>query len=106
MSNFKDVLATLPSIDNIAKLELFDGAKPEAVWTIENKPGKQGSLRVYYKVTTDFGGMTPKAAQKAIELFCEHVQDARDNPGKHPNIDFLFGVIDENKHLAAKASLQ
>jgi len=27
------------------------------------------------------------------------VEDAKENPGKHPNIDLLFKVIDENLNL-------
>jgi len=33
------------------------------------------------------------------EWFAEHIEDAKANPGKHPNIDLLFKVINENLNL-------
>ncbi|WP_018953395.1 DUF2322 family protein [Thioalkalivibrio sulfidiphilus] len=102
MASFQDNLKQLPSIDHIARLELYgDGYEPEA--SIENKPGSQGSLAVYYKVSLDHGGLTPNAARDALGLFAEHVQDAHDHPGKHPNIDRLFKVIDEDLYYSVKA---
>jgi hypothetical protein len=49
------------------------------------------------------GGLTPKAAQEALELFAEHTEDARANPGAHPNIDRLFRIIDEDLFYSVKA---
>ena len=39
------------------------------------------------------------SAQQGVEWFAEHVEDAKANPGKHPNIDLLFKVINENLNL-------
>ena len=102
MASFQDNLMQLPAIDHIARLELYgDGYEPEA--SIENQAGSQGSLAVYYKVSVDHGGLGPSAARDAIGLFAEHVQDAHDNPGKHPNIDRLFKVIDEDLYYSVTA---
>lgn len=102
MATFQENLEQLPSIDHIDRLELYgDGYAAEAV--IENKPGSQGSLTVYYKVAIDHGGIGPSAARDALALFAEHVQDARDHPGRHPNIDRLFRVIEEELFYSVKA---
>ena len=46
MQKFSDVLQTLDSVDDIKKIELFfENGKPAGV--IENKPGSQGSLKVF-----------------------------------------------------------
>jgi len=29
-----------------------------------------------------------------LKIYAEHTQDAEENPGKHPNIDRLFEVIE------------
>ncbi|EKX97124.1 hypothetical protein HMPREF9996_00990 [Aggregatibacter actinomycetemcomitans Y4] len=31
-----------------------------------------------------------------MQLFAEHTADARKNPGKHPNIDLLLRVIEQD----------
>ncbi|MEJ2059736.1 MAG: DUF2322 family protein [Gammaproteobacteria bacterium] len=103
MPTFEENLKQLkqPS-DTVATLEFYaDGYEPEFV--IENKPGSSGSLAVYYEVSVTHGGITPKAAEQALELFAEHTDDARANPGKHPNIDRLFKIIDEGLFYSVKA---
>ena len=46
VSSFKENLQNLPSIDGIERLEMMDAAG-DVVASIENQPGKQGSLAVY-----------------------------------------------------------
>lgn len=103
MPTFDENLQTLKqSTDGIARLELYgDGYEPEAV--IENKPGSAGSVKVYFEVAVEFGGIGPKAAHKALELYAEHVADARAHPGRHPNIDRLFQIIDQDLYYSVKA---
>lgn len=102
MPSFAENLAQLPSIEDLQALELYgDGYEPEAV--IENAPGSQGSLAVYYHVAVRHGGLTPKAAQEALRLFAEHTEDARTHPGAHPNIDRLFRIVDEDLFYSVKA---
>ncbi|PWB48007.1 MAG: DUF2322 domain-containing protein [Nitrosomonadales bacterium] len=92
MGNFAENLAQLESIDDFSKLELFDAAgNPVAV--IENKPGSQGSLKVYRHLAEKWGAINPDAAQEGLQIYAEHTGDARRNPGKHPNIDRLFEII-------------
>jgi hypothetical protein len=92
MGNFAENLAQLESIDAYSKLELFD-ATGKSVAAIENKPGSQGSLKVYRHLAEKWGSINPDAAREGLTIYAEHTGDARNNPGKHPNIDRLFDVI-------------
>jgi len=87
---FADTLATLPTIDHLAALNLRDGAG-QIVATIENKPGQAGSLRLYHALAQRHGGViTPAAAAEGLALYGEHTADAQARPGAHPNIDRLI----------------
>lgn len=101
MNDFKTVLASIDDVDHIQRIELRDAAG-NLTDTIKNKPGKQGSLKVYYQLNKTFGGVTKEAAVEGVSLFAEHTQDAKDNPGKHPNIDRLFDVIENDAPLSIK----
>jgi hypothetical protein len=94
MTQFKANLDTFPQIDGIARLELLDSAGKIA-GVIENKPGSQGSLRLYLHLANLYSNITPEAAEKGLELYAEHTADAEDNPGKHPNIDRLFDIAEK-----------
>jgi hypothetical protein len=98
---FADNLKQLPSIAHLAELQLLDAAG-KVVASIENKPGKAGSLTVYAALAAKHGGINVAAAQEGIELFAEHTADARAHPGNHPNIDRLFEVIASGKGYAVK----
>lgn len=97
MSHFTQILNTLPSIDNIEKIELYDG--DTLIDTIENKPGKAGSVSVYNALHQEFGSLNRAAAEKGLALYAEHTTDAETNPGKHPNIDRLFAIIELQSEL-------
>jgi len=103
MASFAENLETLPSVEGLERLELYaaDSHEPSAV--IENRPGQSGSLAVYYKVAVDFGGIGPSAAERALDLYAEHVEDARAHPGKHPNIDRLLEVLDAGTYYSVRA---
>jgi len=94
---FSDILATLPTIEQIEKLELYDG--DTLVDTIENRPGKAGSVAVYNALAQEFGSLNRAAAVKGLILYAEHTADAQANPGKHPNIDRLFAIISDQSEL-------
>ena len=57
-SVFKENLAQMPAIDGIARIDLVDG-KGAVVASIENKPGKQGSLTVYNYLRKHSARWTP-----------------------------------------------
>jgi hypothetical protein len=88
---FKDNLAQLPSIEGIERIDLIDG-KGAVVASIENKPGKQGSLAVYHYLKQAFGSLDAKAAEHGLAVFAEHTADAKNRPDAHPNVDRLLEV--------------
>ncbi|BAO92297.1 DUF2322 family protein [Caballeronia cordobensis] len=88
---FKDNLAQMPAIDGIERIDLVDGTG-EVVASIENKPGKQGSLAVYHYLQQAFGTLDAKAAAHGLAVFAEHTADARNRPGAHPNVDRLLDI--------------
>ena len=98
---FADKLKTLPGVSHLASIQLLN-APDEIVATIENKPGQAGSLAVYNHLAQIHGAITPDAATQGIEIFAEHGEDARLNPGKHPNIDRLIGLAERGETLRVK----
>jgi hypothetical protein len=90
-ATFKDNLAQLPSIDGVQRIDLVDAAGT-VVGSIENAPGKQGSLAVYQYLKQAFGALDAAAAAHGLEVFGEHTADARERPGAHPNIDRLLEI--------------
>jgi len=100
MKKFSDYLATLENTEHIQKIDLFD-ASGVLTGTIENKPGSQGSVKVYHHLLKKHGSITKYAAKEGLKIYAEHTQDAEENPGKHPNIDRLFGVIETGEALTA-----
>ncbi len=98
---FADQLKQLPGVSHLAALTLL-GDEDRVVATIENKPGQAGSLAVYNHLAQIHGAITPEAAVKGLELYAEHTDDARANPGKHPNIDRLIGLIERGETLRVK----
>lgn len=91
---FAENLKSLPRISHLAAIQLIDG-EGNVVATIENKPGQAGSLSVYNHLGQIYGAITAEAAKKGLELYAEHTEDARQHPGKHPNIDRLVTLVTE-----------
>lgn len=91
-ASFKDNMQLLPSIEGIARIDLIDAAGL-TVATIENQPGKQGSLAVYQYLQQRFGVLDAEASTYGLEVFAEHTADAKNRPGAHPNIDRLLEII-------------
>ena len=93
MKKFSEVLASLENSDHIQRIELAKADGSNA-GLIENKPGSQGSVKVYHHLFKKWGSINKDAATDGLEIYAEHTQDAEENPGKHPNIDRLFEVIE------------
>jgi hypothetical protein len=92
MNSFAENLKHLPSIIGVERIELFDPqGMPGGV--ISNQPGESGSLAIYNFLLGKWGDINAAAANEGLTLYGEHVQDARDNPGKHPNIDRLLILV-------------
>jgi hypothetical protein len=90
-ATFRDNLQHLPSIEDVERIDLVD-ATGAVVASIENQPGKQGSLAVYRHLAQAFGSLDAAAAEHGLAVFGEHVADARSRPGAHPNVDRLLAI--------------
>ena len=88
---FAENLKKLPGISHLAAINLLD-AEGNVVAAIENKAGSQGSLAVYNHLAQTYGSINQEAARKGLEIFAEHTEDERANPGKHPNIARLLQI--------------
>ena len=101
MQKFSDILLTLENADHVQRIELYhqDG-QPAGV--IENKPGSQGSVKVYNHLYKMFGEISMDAAVEGLALYCEHTEDAENCPGKHPNVDRLLNVLEDEQPLQIK----
>ena len=95
---FADNLKQLPRISHLAAIQLLD-SDGIVTTAIENKPGQAGSLSIYNHLAQIYGAITAEAARKGLELYAEHTEDARQNPGKHPNVDRLLALAADGKHL-------
>ena len=98
---FSENLKKLPVVEHLSSLELLNSAG-QRIASIENKPGKAGSLAVYAYLAQSHGGISVAAAQEGLVLFAEHADDARAHPGNHPNIDRLFEVLSTNQALGVR----
>jgi len=90
-ATFQDNLRQLPAIDGVQRVDLVDG-KGAVVASIENQPGKQGSLAVYQYLKQFSDTLDAKAAEHGLAVFAEHTADARSHPGAHPNVDLLLEI--------------
>ncbi|MEQ1602657.1 MAG: DUF2322 family protein [Methylophilaceae bacterium] len=99
MSKFSEILPTLENADHVQRI-LLTQADGRSAGLIENKPGSQGSIKVYHHLWKKWGSISVDAARDGLALYAEHGADAEENPGKHPNIDRLFEVIENNQPLS------
>jgi len=97
-SIFKDNLQKLPPIDGVQRIDLIDDTNT-VVASIENQPGKQGSVAVYQYLKQVFDSLDTKAAEHGLLIFAEHTADARNRPGAHPNVDRLLEIVAGGKPL-------
>ena len=100
MRLFADNLAGLPGADHLAFIEVT--GPDDVLSRIENKPGSQGSLRLYRFLFEKYGEIDAVAAEAGLALYAEHVAEAREHPGRHPNIDRLIGIVACKPALAVR----
>lgn len=96
--SFKENLQQLPPIDDVARIDLCS-VQGAVIDTIENKPGKQGSVAVYQYLQQTFGMLDATSAEHGLVVFAEHTEDARNRPGAHPNIDRLLDIATGGANL-------
>ena len=98
MKKFKDQLSELPDVSHVKKITLLDTTGAEC-GHILNEAGTQGSLKLYNHLFLVFAELNVDAAAEGLKLYCEHVLDAKENPGKHPNIDCLLDILETKETL-------
>lgn len=99
---FKDYLATFPSIEHLSGLDVLS-EQGETIHHIPAVEGKLGSLKLYYALSTQFNQkLNNESAKQGLDWFAEHVEDAKQNIGKHPNIDLLLKVIEQDLQYVLK----
>ncbi len=101
MQKFSEILLTLDNTEHVKRIELYheDG---RAAGVIDNKPGSQGSVKVFHHLYKMYGGITLDAAVEGLSLYAEHTEDAENCPGKHPNVDRLINVLENEEPLIMK----
>jgi hypothetical protein len=102
-ATFKDNLQQLPPVEDVQRIDLVDG-NGEVVASIENEPGKKGSLAVYQYLKQVFDTLDANAAEHGLAVFAEHTADARRRPGAHPNVDRLLAIADGGDPLSIKVN--
>lgn len=105
MQKFSEILTTLENTDHLLAVELFD-VVGQPVARIDNVPGSSGSVRVYSHLAKQWGEINAEAAKAGLQLYAEHTEDARTNPGKHPNIDRLLRLLENTQSLQVKLVLK
>ncbi|MBP6116322.1 MAG: DUF2322 family protein, partial [Neisseriaceae bacterium] len=101
MTTFKEHLATLPSIDHLQGLDVIN-LLGLTVHHIPNSPKTQGSLKIYHALSLGGKELDQDAVAMGLILFGEHVQTALEQPGSHPNIDFLLAQKAHNLEYRLK----
>ncbi len=101
MQKFSDVLQSLDDSSHVSRIEMYKKDGSEA-GVIENKPGSLGSIKVYYHLARMYGEISLDAAVEGLSLYAEHTEDAENCPGKHPNIDRLLNILEDEQPLTVK----
>lgn len=92
--SFKENLAEMQSIDSVERIDIYN-SKNKLIDSIENVPGKSGSVQVYANMSNfNDGAITSEMAGNAIVSFDEYTLEAIDDASSHPNIQRLFKVDD------------
>ena len=97
-SSLRENLMLLPAFEEVEQIEI-----PELGHTIVAGPGKMASVRIYSALREKFGGRLDSVAAKwALEAYGEDVvEEAKQAPGSHPNIDLLLQLTEEEKSKPA-----
>ena len=78
--------------DVIQRVEL-SADNGEVIHGFSNARDTQKSLQIFAYITDNQSMLTPEGAKNGLEIYGEELrEDARENPGKHANIDFLERV--------------
>lgn len=87
----------LPDTDHVSVIEL-NSSDSEKYHLIENIPGKQASVKIFYGISQANGyQITAHVARLGLEMFGEYVQEEKQTPNSHPNIRLLIDTIEYNR---------
>ncbi|MBF0350806.1 MAG: DUF2322 family protein [SAR324 cluster bacterium] len=100
MAIFEENLKKLPEIDQIVIIRVYD-QNDQLVSIIPNLKGFQGALKIFNHIVNAQGQIGLEEAKEGIRLFGEHVDAARQNPEKHPNLNLLL-TLESNNFLKLK----
>ncbi len=93
LQQFRDNIESMtPPCPAIGVLRVFLDREP--IRTVADIPGQSGSLRVLAAVQNN-GTINKQGIARALEIFAPLVADARANPTKHPTIDLLLGLAED-----------
>jgi len=101
---FQDILKQLPDVNHIKEIKILNQKSNQSA-IILNQPGSSGSIKIYNQLFLIFGELNTEAAIEGLNLYCEHVKDAEDNRGKHPNIDRLLDIIKSKETFKIKIKI-
>lgn len=101
---FSENLEQFPSIENIERIEFYKGN--HLLSEIKNTEGQRGSLSLYFYLFKTVGVLDASSAKRGLELYAEHTQDAKNSPGKHPNIDRLILIESTHEKMEMKVYYQ
>ena len=93
---FAENMKKVRPIDGIGLMRLYVDNK--LVGIIPNVPGKQNSLRIYANFTNN-GTLSADGINAALAVFEPLINEALENPGKHPSIDLLVHAHHQGKTL-------
>lgn len=97
---FSENLEQFPSIENIERIEFYQNG--HLLSDVKNIDGQKGSLSLYFYLFRTMGILDTASAKRGLELYAEHTQDAKNHPGKHPNIDRLLLIQATNENMEMK----
>ncbi|KAL6753699.1 hypothetical protein V8C86DRAFT_2721165 [Haematococcus lacustris] len=85
----RENVAFLPGIEHVRAIRI-----PRLSIEIPNVEGKKASVAIYNHLAQKYNGkLSEAAASEGLQLYAEVVEDAKNRPGAHPNIDLLLRVL-------------
>lgn len=103
METFSDIVSTLDDAPDIEKIEFFN-ADGSPAGVLINKPGNRGSVKVYNHLINMYGEISLDAAVEGLSLYAELTIDAENCTGKHPHIDRLLDILEDEEPLTVKVT--
>ena len=88
----------IPDLAHIASCTLTNMQTSEQ-YVIENKPGKQASLKIMHSISQPNNLITPEQARVGLELYGDYVKEELQVPNSHPNIRLLMNCIECGNHF-------